>query len=292
MNKTRRHLSLDQLESFVALADSGGVTAAARSLGRAQPTISQHLQRLEAQLERPLFVRDRNGTTLTAEGRRLLPLARGLLRLHGQLAAAEHGLPLRLGACSNIGIYLLPELLIELRRRGQALPEIAIAGNPQIARGLTAGELDVALLEWWGHQPGYEAHIWRHEPIVAILPSNHALSVHETVNLAQLRRYPVLGGEAGTGTGRLLNTHLRGRRPLTVAMSLGSTEAVKRAVSAGLGVSLVLRLSVVDALAGDKPPLAVKPLAPPLSKPLYLVWRHGVSPRHPLLAGLLEAGEH
>src|SRR5690348_13430866 len=159
----RRHLNLDQLESFVALAECGGITAAAERLSRSQPTVSQHLKRLEAQLDRKLVARRSGRATLTEEGWRVLPFARGLLRLDRQFAEHDCTAARRLGACNNIGVYLLPELLTELLRGGRALPEVTIARNPQIAARITAGEIDVALLEWWDPRPGFESHIWRRE---------------------------------------------------------------------------------------------------------------------------------
>jgi DNA-binding transcriptional LysR family regulator len=75
-------------------------------------------------------------------------------------------------------------------------------------------------------------------------------------------------------------------------MTLGSTEAVKRAVAAGLGVSVVLRLSVAEQRMGSHDRLIVKPLQPALHKPLHLVWRSGLTARHALLSHLLDAAGH
>lgn len=285
-DKLRRHLNLDQLESFVALADCKGVTAAAKRLERAQPTVSQHIQRLEAQLERTLVLRSRTGTTLTSDGTRLLPLARGLLRLNEQFSTRQEHPPVRLGACSNIGVYLLPQLLIDFRGSGETLPHVCIANNPEVVRQLMAAELDIALVEWWDERPGFESRVWRHEPVVAVLPGDHPLTAHHRISLDQLRRVPILGGEPGTGTGRLLRTYMRKGKPIEVAMSLGSTEAVKRAVSAGLGASLVLQLSVAEFATGKLAPVAVRPLTPALRKPLHLVWRAELSINNPLLTYL------
>lgn len=284
--KYRRHLNLDHLESFVALADCQGVTAAAKRLKRSQPTVSQHLQRLETQLHRQLVTRSRTGATLTHEGLRLLPFARRLLHLNEQFSGTpEHG-ALRLGACSNVGVYLLPELLIEFRRRGHILPDVSIAGNPEVVRRVTAAELDVALIEWWVEQAGFESRIWRYEPLVVILPSDHPLTAQDQVSLSQLRHVPILGGESGTGTGRLLRACLPANSPIDVTMNLGSTEAVKRAVCAGLGASIVLQLTVAEYATKQRAALAVRPLLPALRKPLHLVWRSELSMENPLLSYL------
>jgi DNA-binding transcriptional LysR family regulator len=66
-------------------------------------------------------------------------------------------------------------------------------------------------------------------------------------------------------------------------MNLGSTEAVKRAVAAGLGASLVLRLAVEDLIGESSQTLAIRPLIPVIEKPLFLVWQTSVSTSHALL---------
>jgi DNA-binding transcriptional LysR family regulator len=289
--RRRAHVSLDCLESFVAVAELGAVTTAARWLGCSQPTVSQHLTRLEARLRQPLLTRGPSRLTLTMEGRRLLPLARSLLSLDRQLLAPEEREPLRLGVCSNIGIYLLPGLLTDLRRQGRALPQVAIANNPEIARRLLAGEIDVALMEWWTDRPGLTTRVWREEPVVAIVPRRHPLARHQMISLAALRGEDLLGGEAGTGTGRLLRTALSADQSLRVTMTLGSTEAVKRAVAAGLGISLVLQLSVAEHLTGRATGLAVRPLAPALRKPLHVIWRAGLPDAAQLADWLARVGQ-
>jgi DNA-binding transcriptional LysR family regulator len=287
--RQRAHVSLDCLESFVAVAECGAVTAAARRLGCSQPTVSQHLARLEAQLHQPLMSRG-SKLTLTAEGQRLLPLARSLLSLDRQLLAPQER-KMCLGACSNIGIYLLPELLKQLRSRDHALPQVAIARNPEIAQRLLAGEIDVGLMEWWTPQRGFATRVWREEPIVVIVPLGHPLARRPTIGLAALRQQALIGGEGGTGTGRLLRIAAGADQPLEVSMTLGSTEAVKRAVAAGLGISLVLRLSVTEFLNDQMSGLAVRPLAPALRKPLYIVWREEMSDAAQLADRLASVGQ-
>jgi DNA-binding transcriptional LysR family regulator len=287
MSARSGRISLDNLESFVTAAEAGSVTAAARHLGLSQPTITQRLQRLEAHIGRPLMIRGAAGTILTTDGARLLPLARALLRLDEQIAPAGD-VPLRLGACSNIGIFLLPEILASFSASGGALPELRIGSNPEIGAALEAGELDVALLEWWDGRRGFEAVNWRDEPLVAILPPDDPLALDDAVALVALRGRRLLGGEAGTGTGRLVRSGLKDGVPLETAMSLGSTEAVKRAVAAGLGTSLIMA-ACADAVAHR---YAVRPLSPPLSKTLQLIWREGIDPGAPLLQHLQAQATH
>lgn len=145
-------------------------------------------------------------------------------------------------------------------------------------------------MEWWTARPGLITRVWREEPVVAILPPQHPLARRQTISLDELRWEALLGGETGTGTGRLLRTALRTDPRLEVRMTLGSTEAVKRAVAAGLGISVVLRLSVVEHLTGCASGLAVRPLAPALCKPLHLVWRAELPDAVQLAGWLASAG--
>lgn len=284
MTQRRGRVSLEHVESFVAVAEEGGVTAAARRLGLSQPTVSQHLQRLEARLGRALLRRGPSGSALSAEGARLLPIARGLLRLDDQFDPGPARL--RLGACSNIGVYLLPDLLMAHRNAGHDLPELHIGANPEVAGRLLAGELDLALMEWWDARPGFDRVVWREEPLVAILPQDDPLAEAEAVDLSELCARPLLGGETGTGTARLLRAALGRDAPLKVSLQLGSTEAVKRAVAAGLGVSLVLKSCVGEPAAG----LAVREVRPVLAKTLCLVRRDGVPHDDSLFARLRAGG--
>ena len=88
---------------------------------------------------------------------------------------------------------------------------------------------------------------WRSEPIVLIVPPDHPLAEDRQISKRKLAELDLLGGEPGTGTGRLLESYFAdGVSPPRIALQLGSTEAVKEAVKAGLGVSLVLRSAVAE----------------------------------------------
>lgn len=282
---TAPRLNLNHIASFLALVETGGFGAAARAVGLSQAAVSQHVRLLETSLAVPLINRARSGCTPTEAAKRFLPLARSLIAVEARAVAAVAGGPLRLGACSNLGVYVLPGLMRDFRATGAALPALMIASNPAVAAGLDSAELDVALMEWWDGRAGVRAERWRDEPIVAIAPVGHPWAALAAVSLAKLAAAPLIGGEPGTGTGRLLREHLGASRNLPApVIELGSTEAVKRAVMAGLGTSVVLALAVCEEAAAGR--LIARPLKPALRKPLHLVWRDGVPESHPLIAFL------
>jgi len=240
-------LNLNQLKTFVAIVEAGGFREAAGRLKISQSTASQQLQKLEDELGATLVVRDRVHSSPTASGARLLPFARSLLN------AAEHahdvvaGGRLVVGASSNIGIYLLQPFVARYAREHGATNtiDLRIAPNPEIGERLSNGELDAAVMEWWDRRPGFSARLWRQEPMVVIVAPDHRFAKHKAVKPEWLFEEAMVGGEAGTGTGMLLQK-IFGRRAanLPVAMTLGSTEAVKAAVRAGLGISLVFASAV------------------------------------------------
>lgn len=270
-------LNLLWLQTLLSVIHHRGFQAAAQALGISQPSVSQHIQRLEEDLGVALIVRSRRECTPTAAARELLPYAQSLLRLEQQARAAVVRNTLRVGASSNIGIYLLQPVLrsFEYNSGGKGY-ELLIDQNPNIAEKLRRGEIDVAVMEWCDSGPGLASAPWRREPLVLIVPPGHSLAGETAINREQLANLSLLGGEPGTGTGRLLNRFFEGGPMPTVSRQLGSTEAVKQAVKAGLGVSLVMATAVEEEVRSGS--LCAIPVAGTgLLKDLFVIWRgaHG-----------------
>jgi len=265
-------LSITHLRSLVAIADMGSFSDAARSLNLAQSTVSQHVARLENRLGARLI--NREGTTcLTEVGSYVCRYARGIQRLHDRIVASRHRRRLTIGASSNIGTYLLDPVMRELvGDAGADSVDIRIASNPEVAYALDVGEIDLGLMEWWDDRPGFIARRWRHEDLVVIVPPDHAWARRDSLVADELAGVPLIGGERGTGTGRLLQQYLQSRGVQPCAgMSLGNTEAVKRAVASGLGVSIVLAGAVTGELARGE--LYAVPLADGgIRKHLHMVY--------------------
>jgi len=268
-------LNLEHVSSFLSVLRTRTFRAAAHERSLSQATVSQHIQKLEAALNTRLIARSHSGCTPTPAGTALLPHAESLLRVNTRVLNLMHNPAITIGASSNIGVYLLqPYVKSFLAETGGQYPiEIVIRHNPAIADKLERGEIDVATMEWWDDRPGYVARPWRQEELVVIVAPDHAWAKLSAVPRALLKDAPLLGGEPGTGTGTLLMQHLGEEiRGLQVAMQLGSTEAVKRWVQAGLGVSIVLSSTVVEECRAGT--LRAIPLeGDPICKALYVIWR-------------------
>lgn len=267
-------LNLAWVKTFLVLLECKSFQAAAQRLQLAQPTVTQHIQKLEQRLGVELLQRARSGCEPTAAARAFLPYAQNLVRLHDRALAHVRDAPLRIGASSNIGTYLLqPYLRAYSQRDRSANWTLTIDRNPVIRAQLEAGELDLALTEWWIPHERWQAQVWKREQVVLIVAPQHPLASRGAITRAELAALPLLGGEPGTGTGRLLAAYLGADlAQLKVDRQLGSTEAVKRAVRAGLGVSIVLASAVVDETRAGE--LCAIPLCdPPLHKELFLIAR-------------------
>jgi len=284
----RERLDLAQLDTLLMLVECGTFSKAGVCLGLAQSTVSQHLRRLEEAVGAPLLVRGQRGCKPTAAALQLLPYAKSLLRLEQRMVDAAGARLLRLGACSNIGIYVLPRLLREFQQTGGKPPELIIGSNPQTVRHLENAEVDAALLEWWDERDGFSWRPWYTEPLVVIVAPGHPLSSTTAISAPELSRLMLIGGEDGTGTGRLLRNYLANGDMPNVSTRLGSTEAVKRVVEAGLGVSLVLACAVEQEVRDGR--LCAIPLRDqPLQKSLRLVWRNDFPQNDPLINYLVNA---
>lgn len=267
-------LNLAWVRTFLALIENKSFRAAAEQLQLAQPTVSQQIRKLEEQLGVLLVLRARSGCEPTPAAIAFLPYAESLIRLNQRAMTAMKSGHMRVGASSNIGIYLLqPEVRSFLRGRDPATFDLVIDRNPEIARKLDDAELDVAVMEWWDRRPAFQWRLWRSEPIVLIVPPDHRLASHTQVGRDELAALDLLGGEPGTGTGRLLETYFRdGTAMPRVSLQLGSTEAVKQAVKAGLGASLVLQSAVAEEVRSGSL-RAIPIVQPELKKDLFVIWR-------------------
>ncbi|MEX2632335.1 MAG: LysR substrate-binding domain-containing protein [Tistlia sp.] len=253
-------INLLQVRAFLTVLEAGGLRPAARRLALSPSTLLEQLRGLERELGSVLLRRG-GAPRPTAAGERFLPLAHALLDTAERAQRLLRSLPLRLAAASNIGVYLLQPALADWQDgaggqagEGGAEPgretELWIGSNPEAAARLESGQADLALLEWWDGRPGFRACSWRREPLCLIAAPHHRLARRESVPLEELAGEVLFGGERGTGTGTLLRRQLgEGAGALGAIDGLGSTEAVKRAVRSGRGLSLVLRGAVEEEVA-------------------------------------------
>ena len=268
-------IKLERVATFLAVAKLGGFREAARHTGLSQSAVTQHVKRLEQSLNVHLIERSNARSKLTPEGQFFLPYAENLVRTCERVNALFKSSSLVVGASSNIGIYLLQPYLKAYKDSSQHKLEAIIGTNAAIVAKLQNFEIDVAIMEWWDGRPGFVATPWRSEKLVVIVPPSHPWAGLSGIPRDWLIGQQLLGGEPSSGTGRLLQQCFGADADkIGVSMQLGSTEAVKHAVQAGLGISLVMEISVThEAHSGLL--FAIPISGEPLHKVLYVVRRDG-----------------
>jgi DNA-binding transcriptional LysR family regulator len=279
-------MNLTQIAAYVAVLDTGGFRSAAARLGVTQGAVSQLIRRLETELETSLIERASPGCVPTSASAAFERYARALLELDDRAARLFSDPELVVGAASNIGIYLLQPVIKSIgdAHVGRYRIRQRLGTNREVLDELRDGVVDVALTEWWDRRPGFEATPWRDEPLVVIVGPDHPWADRATVGIDELVGETLLGGEPASGTGTLLHRTLGAEAArLPAAVNLGSTAAVKAAVQAGLGVSLVLAAATeTEVAAGRLRTLTLD--GPPLRKTLWVSHRRALVATDPAAA--------
>lgn len=252
-------MRLHQLDVFCVVYEQRGVSAAGRVLRLGQPAVSMQLRELERELGLPLFERAGRLLAPTEAGTALYGYAVGI---RGGLAAAEAAMAayrdgqrgtVRVGASATGVIYHLPALLRGFRER-HPRAEVTVQADltERVRQAVLDGRLDVGLI--WG--PSHDERLQERALLEAgftwILPPEHPLALRPGLAAADLREEVlVLPGDDDSPTRRYIVAclHQAGLAP-RATMAVHSTEEVKQAVAAGLGLGVVAERAVRYEVAG------------------------------------------
>jgi DNA-binding transcriptional LysR family regulator len=245
-------VELRQLRFVRAIARGGSFTGAAAAEGVAQPALSKHIQRLEAELGVTLFERSSRGATLTAEGtvvagyaERMLGLLEDLQAELAERSALVRG-RLRLCATETVMEYLLPAALAALHRRYPGLELSAeMLGTDDAVALLLDRQVDVAVVTLPLTHPDLTVEPLFSEDIVLLVPAGDPLADRATVALGELAERELLLSMTGHGLRAVIDAACRrvGFTPRP-ALELRSQEALIRLVEQGAGLAFAPRLCV------------------------------------------------
>jgi DNA-binding transcriptional LysR family regulator len=250
-------MDLHKLRTFSIVAAEGNITRAARRLSTSQPAVSKQLADLEQALGTALFHRLPRGVRLTEAG---LLLRRHADRIFQEEGAAESELAalsgltrgrLSVGASTTIGSYLIPQLFAAFHRaHPEVRLELEIANTSVVQAMVLDDRIDLGLTEGFVAAEQLMAEVVHYDEMVAIAGPGHALTLRPLLHARELTEFPFIGRERGSGTRDVIEAALSALSvELDPAMSLGSTEAIKRLVMEGAGFALVSRLAVERELA-------------------------------------------
>ncbi len=228
-------LDIDQLRSFIAIAETGSFTKAAEVVNKTQSAVSMQMKRLEERLDCPVFVRDGRASKLTEDGQRLLDYARRIVKLNVETIAAFSDAELsgrvRLGVPDDYADRYLPEIMARFSRAYPSV-ELSVICEPSVdlLERIDANEIDLAIVTNCETKRASET--FRRERLLWVTSARHSTHLEE--------RLPLALGRPSCSWRRIAVEKLESvGRPYRVIYSSSSAGAVAAAVLAGLSVSVL-----------------------------------------------------
>jgi LysR family transcriptional regulator, hydrogen peroxide-inducible genes activator len=260
-------MTLTELKYIVAVAREKHFGRAAEACFVSQPTLSVAIKKLEDELEVKLFERSANEVSVTPLGEEIVRQAQSVLEQAAAIKEiAKRGKdplagPLKLGVIYTIGPYLLPDLVRQAIARTPQMP-LMLQENftVRLLEMLRTGEIDCAIMAEPFPDTGLAIAPLYDEPFLAAVPSNHPFASHKAVRAEELKHETMLL----LGTGHCFRDHVLEVCPEFARFSSdaegirksfegSSLETIKHMVAAGMGVTLVPRLSVPKDALESKP---------------------------------------
>jgi DNA-binding transcriptional LysR family regulator len=252
-------MTLDQLRIFVAVAERLHFTKAARHLNLTQSAVSAAVAALEARAGFDLFHRvgrrvelSSQGALFLAEARRVLMASQQADAMLDDLAGLHRGRLTVMGS-QTIGAYWLPPLLHRFRQLHSSIAvELSIGNTAQVTDAVVAGVVDIGFVEGDVDHPALQQRRVDDDRMALVVGERHRWAADRELDVDAVRRLPWILRERGSGT-RAATEALLASRGLTVAdvgvaLELPSNEAVRTAVEAGAGASVLSTLVVATSL--------------------------------------------
>ena len=252
-----RHVTLRQLQIFETVVRLGGYTRAAQALHLSQPAVSMQIKKLNDSLGHTLLEKRGHQILPTSVGLEVYTAAQDILDRMDSLSHAAIELEgeikgvLRIAVITS-AIYFMPHMLgAFIARYPQVEPQLVVTNRANVLERLKSKQDDLVIMGQVPRQLAVEAEPFIDNELLVVSPPDHPLCKSKNISLQQVSQQRLLLREPGSGT-RLAMERLFSEHHITINpyMQLGSSEAIKQAVMAGLGVSVLSRHSLRLELAG------------------------------------------
>jgi len=244
-----------RLRVFYTVARLLSFTRAAEALHMTQPAVTFQIRQLEGHFDIRLFDRAHNRVTLTEPGRRVYEYAERILGLYAEMEISLKELnrdidgAITLGASDSVAESLLPTLLRDFKReRPDVNLRLKIVAADEIVHMVKSSAIDVGVVDGVIVHDMLKIQRCHVDQMVIIVQPGHPLAGHERLSAQVLARYPLIGREAGSRVRTIISEYVAtsgmDAHGLDWSLELGSVEAIKGAVEAGMGVAIVPRMCV------------------------------------------------
>ncbi len=269
-----------RLQVFHSVATLLSFTKAAESLHMTQPAVTFQVRQLEEFYNTRLFDRTHNRITLTEAGRRVSEYALRIFDLYAEMNNTVKELTgevsgiLIIGASTTIAEYMLPTLLGRFRKEyPDVVVRLKISNTDGIVTMVENNVIDFGVVESVVSNKKLSVELCKKDQLVAIVPPDHVLASASSLPAKRLLDFPYICREEGSGTREVIGEYLQdaGLNPceLDVIMELGSPEAIKGAVEAGIGFSILSRATLAKEIRLGT--LVAIPLEPRLERPFSFI---------------------
>lgn len=275
-------MEFKQLQSFVEVVKYQSFTKAAEKLFVSQPTISAHINQLEAELNKRLILRTTKSIELTPKGKEVYDYAVRILSMRDRILESCSPKPqkiIHIGASTIPSAYILPELLPEYGMlSNDTYFSIHQSDSQGIVSGLKEGLFDIGMVGMHAQDDQIECIPFYQDHMVLITPVNeHFLQLkQEKCDILTLLKEPIITREAGSGskkTADLFLEHIGVKdQDINIVARINDQEAIKNMVAGGLGVSIISEMAAKNFLA-EKRILAFPLDADIANRQLYIIYR-------------------
>ncbi len=250
------HLTLRQLKVFESVARHLNYTRAAGELHLSQPAVSMQVKQLEDSLGVALLEQLGKRVHLTEAGQEVLTYARGITQQLDELEGVLNRIKGLSGGRLRISVattanYFIPTLLGSFSRR---YPDVTVSldvtNRETLLRQLAENTVDLVIMGQPPSEADVEATAFMDNPLVVVAPPGHPLAGKQKIPLARLQEETFLVRESGSGTRIAMERFFNERgMKLKTGMEVGSNEAIKQSVQAGLGLGLLSQATIEQELA-------------------------------------------
>jgi DNA-binding transcriptional LysR family regulator len=241
-----------KLKVFCTVAETKSFSKTSEIIHLTQPAVSLQIQALEEIYETKLFDRSSSMVSLTPAGEVLYKYAKDILTLYasadkviGKLTGLVKG-SITIGACSNIGNYVLPSVITDFRKTHPKIKiHLLVSNTKRVVELLNSGNIDIGIVEGDVVRQKMVVKKLISDELLVIVSPSHQWAKKKEVSISDLSKEPFIFREAGSGTRQMiekfLSRHGISPQDMKVSIVFGSTEAIKDAVENGLGVSIISR---------------------------------------------------
>ncbi|HED36153.1 MAG TPA: LysR family transcriptional regulator [Gammaproteobacteria bacterium] len=268
-----------RLKVFHTVARLLNFTKAADALHMTQPAVTFQIRQLEEYFNTRLFDRTHNRVSLTEAGQRIYEFSGRIFELYDEM---EHSIRemtgdvsgvVTLGASTTIAEYMLPFLLGDFKRNNPDVNiRLKVSNTDGIVSMVENNIIDLGIVEASVSNKNLQVDVCRMDQLVAIMPPSHPLAGFSALTPQQLVSHPFICREEGSGTREVIGEYLSDlgiKEEPDVCLELGSPEAIKGAVEAGMGISIMSFSTVQKEIKLGT--LVTTPLEPPLTRPFSFV---------------------